>query len=246
MRLHQKGYPIAAFDDHLDDLGNDLASLLNQDRVANADAPFLDKGFVMQRRPSHRRARDENRGQFRDRRQFSSPSHLHGNGEQVGLFLLGRVFVGGGPTRSPAREAELLLRIAVDHLDDRSIRAVGQRVPLLVETSHRCEHVLEGLGGPERLVFPDSDPIEEGVKVGDRADLPALDDTDPVGDEIERTRRHLAWVEQLQGPGGGVAGIGEGRESSLIALLVHLRKGFARHEDLATDLQDRRSPGRFG
>ena len=185
MGVHRKGAFPTAFRDDFDDLGYDLPRFLNQDRVADADVLFENERLVMQRGATHGRPRDEHRGKLGNGSQLTGAANLHGDVEQCCLFLLGRVFISSGPSRRAAGVAELLLGVPIDHLDDRAIRPIRERMPLGIETTHRGEDVVKRIGDPERFVFPDSGAIEQMVKVGNRADFTALDQPESMRDEVE-------------------------------------------------------------
>ena len=90
---------------------------------------------------------------------------------------------------------------------------------------------------PERFVFPQSDLLEKGVKLRHRIDAAPLDQSETVGDEVEWAFRHFPWIEQLEGSGGRVPGIGEGGQAGLVPLAIHLHESLVGHEDLTANLQ---------
>ena len=106
---------------HGDDGGNDLAGFFNDDDIAHTDVLAFDLLVVVQRGIADGAPADEHGHQPRHGRESASAAHLDVDGQQLGLRLLGLVFVGNGPARGLAGDAELALISKAVHLDHRAI-----------------------------------------------------------------------------------------------------------------------------
>src|SRR5690606_18658837 len=97
--------------DHADDLGDDVASALQDDGVADADVLAGDLVFVVQGGVAHHDAADGDGVQARDGGQGAGAADLDVDAFQHGRGLLRRELVGDGPTRASGDEAEALLPV---------------------------------------------------------------------------------------------------------------------------------------
>ena len=88
----------ALLEDDPDDLGDDVAGLVQQHGVADAHVLACDLVLVVQRAAAHRRAGDERRLEHGDRRHRAGASHLHVDVEH----LRSRAPPAGTCTRSPS------------------------------------------------------------------------------------------------------------------------------------------------
>ena len=122
--------------DHLRDFGNHVAAALHLHPVADLHAQALDFIHVVQGGVADRRAADRDRRQFRYRRELAGAAHLHADAFDLRDAGARRVFVGDGPARSLAGEAELSLQTGAIDLDDDAIDFVGQ-------TSRACPPICE-------------------------------------------------------------------------------------------------------
>ena len=92
-------------------LGDHVAGLAHDDRVAHAHVLAQHLVLVMQRCACHGRARHQHRIHLRHRRQLARTAHLHGDIAQKRGLLLGRELERDGPARRAGRVAHgLLLR----------------------------------------------------------------------------------------------------------------------------------------
>ena len=66
----------------------------------------------------------------------------------------------------------------------------------------------------------------------------AVISAEAVGEECERALGDDFRVELFEGTGGGVAGVGEGRQARLVAFGVHRGEGGVRHENFAAHFED--------
>ena len=73
--------------------------------------------------------------------------------------------MGQRPARGAGGGTELFALGAVEHLDDRSVGAVVEIVPLVVDSGHGIEHFIEVLGGEEWLIARDAQRVQQGVEV---------------------------------------------------------------------------------
>src|SRR5262245_14859673 len=107
--------------DRRDHLGNDIAGLLDDDRVARAYVLAGDVLGVVQRGHRNRRAGDEDRLQHRVRRHRAGPADVDVDPQQLRVRLLRGKLEGRRPSGEIRRAAELLAQRQVVHLDDDSI-----------------------------------------------------------------------------------------------------------------------------
>ena len=104
---------------HLDDLGNDVATALHRDPVADAHAQPLDLVHVVQGGAAHRGSANRYRLQRGHRRQLSGASHLHQDVFDLRFARARRKLVGNRPARRLAGEAQLILQAdAIDFHHD--------------------------------------------------------------------------------------------------------------------------------
>ena len=111
---------------HVQDLGNNFGSLVNDHHVADADIFFLDKIFVMESSTADGTAGKLDRCQHRGRCQNAGPPYLDHNVQEFGLGLFRRIFIGDGPAGIFARGAQDILLPHVVDLGYGAIGIVGQ------------------------------------------------------------------------------------------------------------------------
>ena len=110
------------------DFGDDVAAALDRDEVADADAEARDFVGVVQRGAGDGGAADEDRGERGDGRDLAGAADLEEDVFELGDAGARGKFVGDGPARGFAGEAEAaLLRGGVD-LDDDAVDFVAERV----------------------------------------------------------------------------------------------------------------------
>lgn len=88
---------VAQFRQRADDFGDDFASLLDDDGIADADVFFFDVIFIVQRRPFDCRPGQVDRFEVGCRRQDARPAEADGNVQDFRPRLFGREFIGNGP-----------------------------------------------------------------------------------------------------------------------------------------------------
>ena len=129
--------------DGTDDLGDDVAGLAHDDRVADADVLGAHLVLVVQRRHADRRATDEHRVEHGERRRPAGATDRHLDVAQQRRALLRRELVGDRPARRPRREAEAGPLLDVVDLDDDAVDLVVEIVAVLLPVLAVAEHVVE-------------------------------------------------------------------------------------------------------
>ena len=100
------------------DLGDNIARLLDDNRISDADVPLTDDIQIVQRCPGYGGARQAHGRKFRCRRQNAGTADLEGNSKELGLLLLGRIFISNRPlggAASLAQNLSLCKRIDLDN-----------------------------------------------------------------------------------------------------------------------------------
>ena len=164
-----------------------------------------------------------------------------------GFDLLGGEFVGDGPARGAADEAEPFLIIEAVDLIDHTIDVIGQGGTLagdfIVERQNLVRapaQLRQGIG----LEPPIAEPVEKR-QMGS-AHVAANDFTIGIGEELKATFSRHGGVELAHRARGRVAGIGErGLTGFLAAGIEGLELGLG-HIDLATHFQYLGGVGRQG
>ncbi len=151
--------------------------------------------------------------------------------------MFGFVFVGDGPAGAFGGGAEAFVEVALVDFDDGAIhfeRKFGAKGFELVEGVKELLRV--GLfpalrGGAQAEVFE----LVEECFVGVELDAFAL--TGTVEEGVEGALGDFGGVEQFEGAGAGIAGVGEGFESGFLALLVEGLEAVAVEVDFASDFE---------
>ena len=91
--------PFAFGDYWADQFGDHIAGLAHYHRIADENAFAFDLVCIVQRGARHRGSGHIHRVQYGHRCDSARAPDLHHNIEELGVDLLGRVFVGDGPTR---------------------------------------------------------------------------------------------------------------------------------------------------
>ena len=222
-----------------EDLGDDLAGLLDAHRVAFADVLAGDLGGVVQGRAGDGRTREEDRLQFGDRRDHAGAADLHADRAQGGLGLVGREFERHGPVRELARRAGPALVFEAVDLHDGAVGREGQVAAEDVEPLDRGPGRVDALLDVE-IVADGKAPVPElRLERLERGEgRRGLAGAETVADDAEPTAAGLLGVEELDRAGGEVAGIGvEGFAFGLAQLVEALELGEF-HVDLAADLEE--------
>ena len=251
----------AQFGHRPDHLGDDLARLAQDDRVADQHALAPELILVVQGGAVHGRPADLDRGHHRERRDPPGPADADPDVEQLGVDLLGRVLVGDRPPGRPAGRPHRPLHVDRVDLHDHAVDVVRRLVPVpgvgvvvdvaldLGQLGHDLVFVADRQAPaaqplvPARLRIrrpfevplvarPGGRPDDRAVGVGG-AHHPA----DAVHDRAERAGGGDPRVLLPQGARGGVAGIGEGGLARLLQRLVQPVERLGRQEDLAAHLE---------
>ena len=113
-------------DDRADDLGDDVAGLLEHDPVPDPDVLAAELVEVVERGPGHGRAGDLDRGQVGDRREGPRPADVRHDVLEEGLDLFRRELERDGPARRPADHPETGLLVDAIDLDDDAVGLVRE------------------------------------------------------------------------------------------------------------------------
>ncbi len=223
------------------DLGDDVAGLAHDDRVADEHALAPHLVFVMQRRPLDGRPRDLHRLEDREGCEHAGAAHAHLDVEQPRGLLLGRELVGDRPARRLGRVAQLVLERELVDFDHHAVYLVGQR---LAHAECCFAELADLLGRGAR------DDVGVHVEAGRPKPLEHLalarePECTRVRDRVDERRQIAPGGDRRvllpHRAGGGVAGIGEERQPGGLLLGVEALEARSRQVDLAPDLDRSRS-----
>ena len=130
---------------HAHDLGDDVAPLLDDDGVPDADVLSRQVLVVVERGALDRRSGELDRVEVRDRRERPRAADVHADLAHDGRGLLGRELVGERPARRLGGRAELALRRPVVDLDDHAVGLESELVALVLPLLDELPHLREGL-----------------------------------------------------------------------------------------------------
>ena len=220
------------------DGGDDLAGLLDEDVVADADVLAADVVLVVERRAGDRRAAEPHGAQLGDGREDAGAADLHRDRLDDGLGALRRVLVGARPARRLGRRAERLVERAVVDLHDGAVHLERERVAERLQLVDRAQDLVEPAaaprarlrGEPERGEALQERVLRGGVRL-------AAQRAEAVEHDRERAPRDLARVEELDRAGGGVARVLEGLLAARGLLLGEREEAGLGHVDLAARLE---------
>ena len=234
------------------DLGDDVAGLVDHDRVPHADVLAGDLVHVVQGRARDRGTGDGHGVKLGHRREHARSAHLHANLSQDGALLLRRELERDGPARGARREAERLLGREGVHLHDHAVDVVVQVIAVR-EGALAVGVDLGGRGATGGVVVHGeaavAQPLEE-VPLGVDVDRGLIGHGIDEGLQVAMGRDLGILLPETAG--GGVSRVGEGRGTGGVGVLVQACEGVARHIDLAADLhgttetaiRQTREPGR--
>ena len=190
-------------------LGDHVAGLAHDDRIAHAHIFAQHLVLVVQRGAGNGRARHQHRVHLRHRRQFARAPHLHGDVAQKRGLLLGRELERNGPARRAGRVAHgLLLRERV-HLHHHAVDIVRQRVAALQAFAAELVHLFRAIHQRDVGVHVESrfaQPLEQ-VPLRFRHQLALV--AHGVHERGQVTVRRDLRVLLAKAAGGGVARVGE-------------------------------------
>ena len=225
-----------SLDDRADDLGDDVAGLLEDDPVADPDVLAPDLVEVVERRPRDGRAGDLGRRQVGDRRQRPRPPDVRHDVLEERLDLLGRELEGDRPARRPADHPEARLLVEPVDLDDDAVGLVRQLVARLAPALGEVDDALDV--EPRLVLRVDreaqrGEPLERGRLRRDR--VAVLDQLVEPGRQLPAGGdRRVDLAERAR---AAVARVGVERQPGLLALLVDPLELGLGHEDLAARLE---------
>ena len=169
--------PGPPLDERPDDLGDDVARLLEDHVVADPDVLAAHLVEVVERRAGDGRTRHLGRREVRDRRQRPGPPHVRDDVLDEALDLLGRVLVGDRPARCAADHAEARLLVEAVDLDHDPVRLVRQLVTPLAPRFGELDDALDVEPGLVVRVHREAEDLEafEGPGLGRHADGGRID-----------------------------------------------------------------------
>src|SRR6185312_9265515 len=207
-----------ALEHHRDDLRDDVAGTLHDDRVALADVLARDLVLVVQGGALDDDAADGDRRQLRDRRQRAVAADLDRDPLEYGLRLLGREFMRDCPARRARGEAEPLLEIEIVDLVDDTVDIVRQGGALLGDGAVEGEHLLDAVAQPRQRIDRQAPSAKALDRLGVRLRHRRARLAPGIGEELERAPGGDRRIELAQRAGGAAARIGEDWLAGLLAL----------------------------
>ncbi len=221
-----------------EDNGNDFARFFDDDAVVDADVFALNFVLVVEGGAFDGGASELNGLKFGNGGEDAGAAHLNRNIEQGGFGLFGLIFVGDGPAGAFGGGAEAFVEVALVDFDHSTVHFKGKLGAEAFELVEGAEQPLRialfpALGGGAQ---PEGFELVEEVFVGIKLDAFALAAT--VKEGVEGPLCNFGGVEEFEGAGTGVAGIGEGFESVFLALLVEGLEPVAVEVNFTADFED--------
>ena len=169
-------------------------------------------------------------------RHNARPAYLIINANKWGGHLFRLELVGDGPTRIFRRHPQLLLQVETVDLDDDAVNREVQLFPFYVPIVHEVNNLRDAVCLLQHLRHAEAPLLQvlDAVVVGGVRKVLAHH---IVEAEVEAAAGHLGALLQLQGSGGGVAGIGERRFTDVFPLFVQRLEASEVHQDLAAHLE---------
>ena len=172
---------------------------------------------------------------------------MHQNVLHASYARARRVFVGNGPARRPAGEAQLLLQSRAIHFHHDAVNLVGQRVALRFPLLNKLKYFVNVFGRLILRIYLEAgsrQAFESGMMVGEKCAPLAQQE---VGVKIQAALGHNAGIKLAQRAGSSVARIGEFGQVLPLALFVHPLERSERHEHFAAHFESlRQSSGLQG
>jgi hypothetical protein len=220
-----------------DDLGNHVAGAFDADRVADVEAEAGDFVFVVEGGAGDGDAADLDVAEDGDGREGAGAADLDEDVLDDGFGVAGGVFEGDSPAGGLGGEAEeALLGDGIDFGDD-AVDFVGESFAAGFHFLAEEEELLDG--GAEAAVGIDFEAeageFVEGGGMGVQGGLAVAEEV--VGVEVELAGGGNGGIEDAEGAGGGIAGVGVEGLAVLLALFVEAIEGVAGHDDFAADLK---------
>ena len=222
-----------------DDLGDDLAGLLDDHGVADRGCPC-----ARARRRCAGVARftvvpaSSDRLELGHRRELAGLADLDLISDQPGDRLLGLVLESDRPARALAPRAQPLALVQVVDLHHQAVGLEIERVPLVAPALGRARSPARSSRSGPCAGSPGC-PIASSRRVIAKYDVSSIPCDSPRPCEMNRSRRWAQsfGIEQLERAGGRIAGIGERGFARGAAQLVEPDQLGVGHVDLAADLE---------
>jgi hypothetical protein len=221
-------------------LGDDVAGLADDDRVADEHALARDLRGVVQGGQLHRGAGDLDRLHERERGDPAGPPHVDPDVEQLRRRLLRWVLEGDGPAGSPRGGPEPALQRDLVDLDHDAVDLVLDRVALVAVALDVGPHALEVGHDRVAVAHRESERAQPVVGRGLPVGLEPPVGAHAVHHQPQRAGGGDPGVLLPEGARGGVAGIGERRLALLDHGCVDVGERRDREVDLAAHLQQLR------
>ncbi len=238
---HQRRARNPALGQHAHHFRNDIAGATNDHRIAHSDVLAGQFVHVVQGCIADGDAADEHRFEPRHRGQRARAAHLKFDVAHRGESLFGGEFVRDRPARRPRNESQLPLQIEIVDLVDHAVDLVRQ---LRAQRTHLTV-VIQTAVGPfhdARLRADLESPMAQCLQY--RAvmsgQVAALDDSEAVDEQVERTRRRHTRIELAQASRRRIARVDETLLAARNRFPVEAFETGQRHEYLAPDLEHRR------
>ena len=160
-------------------------------RVAHANVLAGDFLLVVQRGATDGGPVEENRLELGDRCESAGAANLHCNRVELGLRLLGCVFVGHGPAWRLGGGTDAVAQVEAVQLDDSAVGVVVEAGSDAVQLGDGVEDVVHAGAAPRVLWCAETKPAKRVEQAGLRVDRRASDDlTAAVQDDVEGASGH--------------------------------------------------------
>ena len=222
---------------HADDLRDDLAALLDVDRVARADVQLGHLLGVVQRRAPHGGSGQQHRFEVGDGRDSPGASYLERHAVEPRGGPFGLELVGHGPLGGLGCESQLAPDGEVVDLDHHAVRREGQAAPCGVPVFDKCVDLGDAAADARRVrdLEPPLAGLFEALPMAREGQLVARQ---LVECAVQSAPGHHGRRLLLERPGGGVAGVGEELLAVGLALGVEAVERGVGHQDLAADFEE--------
>ncbi|MNQ56612.1 hypothetical protein D3C85_707420 [compost metagenome] len=224
--------------DHADDLGDDVAGALQDDRVADAHVLAGDLVLVVQGGVAHHDAADSDGVQAGDGGQGAGAADLDVDAFQNRRGLLRRELVGDGPAGASGDESEALLPVQPVDLVDHAVDVVAEAGAVGFQTAIDRNQAFGALDAGRAVVDLEA-PAAKGLQravLGFRERRRGL--APGVGEEGQGALGRDLRVFLAQRTGGEIARVGVGAAALGLGGGVEGVEGVVGGIDLAPDLDD--------
>jgi hypothetical protein len=233
----------ALFQEHLHDGGDDFPCFFDEHRVPDADVFAADFVFVVEGGAGDGAAAQVDGFEFGDGSEGAGSPDLDEDVAEDGLGLFGDELVGPCPAgRSGGGSGPFTQGEGIE-LDDGAVGFKAEGVADGVEGLNGFDHLVGGAAEALKNRGAESEggePLEEGVLGGWGV---VADLSEAVEADCEGARGDGAGIEEFEGAGGGVAGVGEGGLARGDHLVAHALEAVVGEIDFAADLEGGRGVG---